>query len=138
MHVETPVFSWQPLNASRLHLVDAELNRYRGREKQLLREYRKKYRRLHASAASVGSPAPSVGDEPEPYAGSRSPPAQDEDTRAFVAEGRAAVGGDDVPDSSIRPRKSLVQQAHEEESRRVQESIRESLQRISERMERRR
>lgn len=41
-------------------------------------------------------------------------------------------------DSAMRERKSISQMAHEEEARRVQETIRQSVQRIAERVERRR
>lgn len=101
-HPLPTVLSLPRLYHSKLHLVDAELDKFRGREKQLLREYRRRYASPARSDNTGGGESDAAG---------------------------AAVGSE---------QKSVVQLAHEEETRRVQATIEASLQRINRRMERRR
>lgn len=115
---------------SRLHLVDAELDRYMGREKQLLRKIeqeqrewedqeRRRRRSSFASASSsVGTTSPTTGDGD----GMKTTPSR----RAPRVS---------TPRSSAS---SAVQQAHEEETRRVQEAIRQRVESLSARVASRR
>lgn len=101
---------------SRLHLVDAELARYRGREKTLLRDYMTKY------APPTGSSSTMVVG----YDGASS----------YAYDGDS--GGDGASGDGGGEQKSVVELAHEEETRRVQATIEASLRRITNRIDRRR
>lgn len=92
---------------SRLHLVDAELDSYVGREKQLLRKYEAMFAPPLGSSSGVDLPSHDGG-----------------------LGLRSIFGGGSG--------KSVVQLAHEEETRRVQATIEASLRRINDRVDRRR
>lgn len=99
---------------SHLHLVDSELDRYRGRERQLLREYEMKY-------------APTTGSSRTMLTGVSN--------KSFAAS--FGDGGSSGAAAAAVDRRTALQRAHEEETRRVQETIRASVERITARAERR-
>lgn len=103
--------------SSRLHLVDAELDRYKGREKQLLRKYEQEqreseYREHERRRSSEHAPFDTATST---AVGAKSATVQ---SRRGYAQGTAS-------------RMSAVQQAHEEETRRVQEAIRQRVESLS-------
>ena len=96
--------------------MDAELVKYRGREKTLLRNYEMKF------APPTGSSSTIVAG----YDGARSYSYNGENAGDV---GNGGGGGE---------QKSVVELAHEEETRRVQATIEASLRRITNRIDRRR
>ena len=92
--------------------MDAELEKFRGREKQLLREYQMRY-------------------EPPTFSGVKQ-------GEVGVASGGGVAGGGSGGSGGSSMQKSALQLAHEEEARRVQENIDASIKRITRRIDRRR
>lgn len=99
---------------SRLHLVDAELKEYKGREKQLLREYRAEF-----SSALIGDGKRDAGRD---------------------SGGSGGGGGGYGPRPGTKPgrQKSVLELAQEEEARRVDASLQATLDRIMSRKNNRR
>lgn len=110
------------LTHSHLHLVDSELDRYRGRERQLLREYEMKYAPTTGSSRTI-----LTGVSNKSFAASFG----DAGCSGAAAAAAAAVAAAAVD------RRTALQRAHEEETRRVQETIRASVERITARADRR-
>lgn len=137
--------------------MDAELDRYRGREKQLLQEYRRTYQAGEKRRNDVNA---KVDDPPRDVLRNSRVERDKEDVEDEMrfadrgggnggeergAESEGFVKMDDhtqdtggASESTLRMRKSALQLAHEEERRRVQESIRQSVQRLTDRASRRR
>lgn len=137
--------------------MDAELDQYRGREKQLLQEYRRTYqaREKRSDGANAkdydplreilrDSPVERDREDVEDEMGFHDRGGGNE-SEEKGAESEGFMKTHDHPqdtggalESTLRARKSALQLAHEEERRRVQESIRQSVQRLTDRASRRR
>lgn len=97
--------------------MDAELRRYKGREKDLLRKYE----------AEFAPPPPVSGGEHE----------HEQTARTGEGGGGSSSGTGMHRTESALLRKSVVEQARDEEAKRVQASLEASLQRIRRRAGRR-